>query len=336
MHLSNMCKTPQSFTMANQHHHSTNRGQTTEQSAHEHHDHSHHHAPTNFSRAFAVGLILNLGFVMIEAGYGWAAHSIALLSDAGHNLSDVLGLVVAWVASILSRRQPSSRYTYGWRRSSILAALFNAMFLLVVVGGLSWEALQRLPDPQPVAGVTVIVVAAIGIVINTITALMFMSGRKNDLNIRAAFMHMASDAIVSFGVVLAGGTILFTQWLWVDPAFSLVINAIIIVGTWQLLKDSLNLAMDAVPMGVDERIVRVYLSERAGVSQVHDLHIWGMSTTETALTAHLVIPEGHPGDRFLAHICQELHDQFGIDHATIQIELGDSANICHLAPDHVV
>ncbi|MBM0742825.1 cation transporter [Phormidium sp. CLA17] len=325
--------------MANQHHHSTHRHQSVEHSAHNHHDHSHghhHHAPKNFSRAFAIGLILNLGFVIVEAGYGWAAHSISLLADAGHNLSDVLGLVVAWVASILSRRQPSGRYTYGWRRSSILAALFNAMFLLVAVGGLSWEALQRFRDPAPVAGGTVIVVAAIGIVINTITALLFMSGRKTDLNIRAAFLHMASDAIVSLGVVLAGVTILFTQWLWVDPAFSLVVNAIIVVGTWQLLKDSLSLAMDAVPAGVDERIVRAYLAEQSGVSQVHDLHIWGMSTTETALTAHLVIPEGHPGDRFLAHLCQELRSQFGIDHATIQIELGDSTNLCHLAPDHVV
>ncbi|MBW4582739.1 MAG: cation diffusion facilitator family transporter [Tildeniella nuda ZEHNDER 1965/U140] len=303
---------------------------------HNHTGHAHHHAPANFSRAFAIGLTLNLGFVCLEVIFGYLANSVALLADAGHNLSDVLGLVLAWGASVLARRQPSSRYTYGWRRSSILAAFLNAIFLLVVTGGLAWEAIQRFSKPDAVQGEIVIIVAAIGIVINTVTALMFMSGRQQDLNLRAAFMHMAADAVVSFGVVLAGIGILVTHWLWLDPAFSLVISALIIVGTWQLLKDSFNLAIDAVPEAIDERAVKAYLAERPGVEQVHDLHIWGMSTTETALTAHLVIPDGHPGDAFLVHLCEALQAQFGIAHTTIQIELSSSACTCTLAPltDH--
>lgn len=299
---------------------------------HDHAGHSHSHAPANFSRAFAIGLTLNLGFVCLEAVFGVLAHSVSLLADAGHNLSDVLGLVLAWGASVLARREPSSRYTYGWRRSSILAAFLNAIFLLVVTGGLAWESIQRLSKPDAVNGEMVIIVAAIGIVINTITALMFMSGRKQDLNIRAAFMHMTADAIVSFGVVLAGIGILTTHWVWLDPAFSLVISALIIGGTWQLLKDSFKLAIDAVPDAIDERAVKTYLLERPGVEHVHDLHIWGMSTTETALTAHLVIPSGHPGDAFLVHVCEALQANFGIAHTTIQIELSNSACACMLAP----
>lgn len=299
---------------------------------HSHAGHNHHHAPANYSRAFAIGLALNLGFVFIEVIFGWVANSVALLADAGHNLSDVLGLVLAWGASALARRQPSSRYTYGWRRSSILAAFLNAIFLLVVTGGLAWESIQRFSKPDDVQGGIVIIVAAIGIVINTATALMFMSGRKQDLNLRAAFMHMAADALISFGVVLAGIGILITRWVWLDPAFSLVISALIVAGTWHLLKDSFNLAIDAVPDAIDERAVKAYLAERPGVEQVHDLHIWGMSTTETALTAHLVIPEGHPGDAFLAYLCESLQTQFGIAHATIQIELGSSTCACTLTP----
>ncbi len=301
-----------------------------------HGHHGHHHAPATYKWAFVVGLTLNIGFVAVEAFYGVVAHSVSLLADAGHNLSDVLSLVVAWIATILSRRQPSSRYTYGWRRSSILAALLNAVFLLLVIGGLSWEAIQRLQNPGPVEGGTIIGVAIVGIAINTITALMFMSGSKNDLNIRSAFLHMAADAMVSLGVVFAGAAILVTGWLWLDPAFSLVINAVIVIGTWHLLKDSFHLAMDAVPPGIDERAVRTYLVERPGVQQIHDLHIWAMSTTETALTVHLLMAEGHPGDTFLMHTCQELHNHFGISHATIQIELGDAIAACALAPDHVV
>ena len=300
------------------------------------HHHGHQHRSADYNRAFAIGMALNLGFVILEIVYGLLANSIALIADAGHNLSDVLGLVMAWGASLLARRQPSARRTYGWRRTSILAAFLNAVFLLVVTGGIAWEAVQRFHNPGAVKGGTIIGVAAIGIAINTGTALMFMSGRKGDLNIRAAFMHMAADAMVSFGVVLAGIAILVTHWLWLDPAFSLVISALIIVNTWDLLKDSFHLAIDGVPQGIDERAVRTYLAERPGVEEVHDLHIWGMSTTETALTAHLVIPGGHPGDEFLAQICKELHDHFGIEHSTIQIELGDAADSCVLAPEHRV
>ncbi|MBW4694972.1 MAG: cation diffusion facilitator family transporter [Lyngbya sp. HA4199-MV5] len=315
------------------HHHA---GQDHHHHGHSHAGHHHHHAPANYSRAFAIGLVLNLSFVGLEVIFGYVANSVALLADAGHNLSDVLGLVLAWGASVLARRQPSSRYTYGWRRSSILAAFLNAIFLLVVTGGLAWEAIQRFSRPDEVQGGIVIAVAAIGIAINTATALMFMSGRKQDLNIRAAFSHMAADALVSVGVVLAGIGILTTHWVWLDPAFSLVISALIIGGTWQLLKDSFKLAIDAVPDAIDERAVKAYLAERPGVEQVHDLHIWGMSTTETALTAHLVMPEGHPGDAFLVYLCESLQAQFGIAHATIQIELGSATCSCTLTPltDH--
>lgn len=306
--------------------------------AHSHagHGHGHQHHPPSYSRAFAIALTLNLGFVGIEAVYGLLANSIALIADAGHNLSDVLGLVLAWGASLLARRQPSHRYTYGWRRSSILAAFMNAVFLLVVTGGIAWEALTRISRPGEVQGETVIIVAGIGIVINTLTALLFLSGRKQDLNIRAAFLHMAADALISLGVVLAGIAILVTQWVWLDPAFSLVISALIVVNTWQLLKDSFNLAIDAVPENIEPLAVRTYLSERPGVAQIHDLHIWAMSTTETALTAHLVMPSGHPGDYFLAQTGKELHDHFGIEHVTLQIELDDSSHRCALASDQVV
>jgi cobalt-zinc-cadmium efflux system protein len=298
---------------------------------HDHHGHHHHHRQTNYHRAFAIGLTLNLGFVFIEFVSGLLANSIALIADAGHNLSDVLGLVLAWGASLLSRRQASDRHTYGWRKSSILAAFLNALFLMVVTGGIAWEAIQRLMNPGEVAGGIVIGVAAIGIAINTATALMFMSGRQRDLNIRAAFTHMAADAIVSLGVVLAGIGILFTEWLWLDPTLSLVISALIVFNTWELLKDSFHLAIDGVPAGIEQRAVSTYLAEIPGVIEVHDLHIWGISTTETALTAHLVIPTGHPGDRFLAEICQELQEHFGIKHSTIQVELGNSNCSCALA-----
>lgn len=301
---------------------------------HEKHNHAHDHQPANYNRAFAVGMILNVGFVITEFIFGVLANSIALIADAGHNLSDVLGLVLAWGAMLLARRQPSSRHTYGWRKSSILAAFLNAIFLLVATGAIAWEAIQRFGKPGEVEGGIIIGVAAIGIAINTGTALMFMSGRKGDLNIRAAFLHMAADAVVSFGVVLAGIVILYTRWFWLDPAFSLIISALIIFNTWELLRDSFNLAIDAVPTTIDERAVRLYLSELSGVEQVHDLHIWGMSTTETALTAHLVMPNGHPGDAYLQEICRELHTHFGIEHSTIQIEIGDSQFSCKLDSKH--
>lgn len=305
--------------------------------AHNHHHHHHHeHGTHNYSRAFMIGTTLNLGFVIIEAIYGYLAHSLALLADAGHNLSDVLGLLLAWGASFLVSRPPTLRYTYGLRRSSILAALINAIALLLVMGGIAWEAVQRFSNPASVGGITVISVAMVGIVINTITALMFMSGRKHDLNIRGAFLHMAADAGVSLGVVLAGITILWTGWLWFDSAISLIIVAVVVFGTWQLLKDSVNLALDAVPEGIEPMAVQTYLSERPGVTQVHDLHIWAMSTTETALTAHLVMSSGHPGDDFLVQTCKELHDHFGIEHSTLQIEVGDSNQTCALASNHRV
>lgn len=295
------------------------------------HSHGHNHGQSNYNRAFVIALFLNSGFVILEALSGFLAHSLALLADAGHNLSDVLGLLLAWGASILARRPATQRHTYGLRRSSILAALFNAMFLLIAVGGIAWEAVQRFSEPSPVAGGTVIGVATVGIVINTVTALMFMSGQR-DLNIRGAFLHMASDAIVSCGVVLAGIAILITGWLWFDPVVSLIIVAVIVFGTWELLRDSLNLALDAVPQNIEPLAVRTYLAELPGVAKIHDLHIWAMSTSETALTAHLVMPAGYPGDAFLAQICLALHDQFGIEHTTIQVETGDPNYPCVLAP----
>jgi cobalt-zinc-cadmium efflux system protein len=257
------------------------------------------------------------------------------VADAGHNLSDVLGLIVAWVAVILSKRAPSARYTYGLRGSSILAALFNAMFLLVAVGAIAWEALQRLFHPQPVAGVTVMVVAGVGILVNGITAYLFASGRKGDLNIRGAYLHMAADAAVSAGVVVAGLVIMFTGWEWLDPLTSLVISAIIVWGTWNLLRDSMAMSLDAVPPGIDPAAVRRFLESRKGVVQVHDLHIWPMSTTEFALTCHMVVPGDAPGDAFLLEVCRSLKKEFGIGHATVQVESDPNLD-CALAPDHVV
>lgn len=300
------------------------------------HSHGHNHGTSNYNRAFIVSVALNTGFVVIEATYGILANSLALLADAGHNLSDVLGLLLAWGASVLVRRQPTPRRTFGLRRSSILAALLNAAFLLVACGGIGWEAIQRFRTPSDVAGGTVIVVAAIGIAVNTISALMFLSGRKNDLNIRGAFLHLAADAAVSLGVVLAGVAIVVTGWQWLDPAVSLGVTAVIVVGTWQLFRESFNLVLDAVPEGIEPLAVRTYLAERPGVAHVHDLHIWAMSTTEVALTVHLVTPDEHPGDAFLAQVCQELHEHFGIEHATIHIELGDSGSVCALASENVV
>ncbi|MDX2212249.1 MAG: cation diffusion facilitator family transporter, partial [Oculatellaceae cyanobacterium bins.114] len=243
---------------------------------------------------------------------------------------------LAWGASLLGQKQPTHRYTYGLRGSSILVSLLNAVLLLLAMGAIAWEALQRIGHPEPIAGGTVIWVAVVGIVINTITALLFMSGRHGDLNIRGAFLHMAADAGVSAGVVLAGITIVLTGWQWVDPVVSLIIVAVVVVGTWQLLKDSVNLALGAVPEGIEPLAVRTFLAERPGVTEVHDLHIWAMSTTETALTAHLIMPEGHPGDDFLLNLCHELHEHFGVGHPTIQIEIGDAQQSCPLAPDRVV
>ena len=294
-----------------------------------------HGAPKSFGFAFALGTVLNVGFVIVEVVFGFVANSTALLADAGHNLSDVLGLLVAWAASVMTRRAPTSRYTYGLRSSSILAALFNAMFLLAAVGAIAWEAMQRFARPAPVAGMIVIVIAAVAIVINGMTAWLFASGRKDDINIRGAFLHMAADAAVSAGVVVAGCMIFLTNWHWIDPAVSLAICAVIIWGAWGLLKDSIRMSLGAVPPGIEVGKVRAYLEQLPGVVQLHDLHIWPMSTTETALTCHLVMPGGHPGDDFLMQTAHELAHRFSIGHATIQIETSETT-ACALAPEQVV
>jgi len=305
--------------------------------AHAHTDgHGHAHGAQSYNRAFAIGIFLNTAFVAVETVYGVQSHSLALLSDAGHNLSDVLALLLAWAAGVLASRKPSQRFTYGLRSSTILAALINASVLLLVMGGIGWEAIQRIGHPVAVNSVTVMAVAAVGVVINTVTALLFMAGRHHDLNIRGAFLHMAADAAISLGVVLTGWGMLVTGWLWLDPLVSLILVAVVIAGTWSLLRESAGLALHAVPTGVQPSAIRSYLADLTGVQEVHDLHIWGMSTTESALTVHLVMPGGYPGDVFLAEIARELHDRFDIEHPTIQVETGDPQYPCSLAPDHVV
>jgi cobalt-zinc-cadmium efflux system protein len=301
---------------------------------HAHHEHTHEHH--GHERAFAVGIALNLAFVALESVFGVLSHSMALLADASHNLSDVLALALAWGASILGRREPSQRFTYGLGSSTILAALVNAMLLMLVVGGIAVEAVQRLMNPAPVATATVIWVALCGIAVNGVTALFFLRGREHDLNVQGAFLHMAADAAVSLGVVLAGVAMLYTGWTWLDPLMSLVIAAVIVGSTWGLLRDSVNLSLHAVPTRIDTGLIRGYFCALHGVVEIHDLHIWGMSTTETALTVHLVMPDGHPGDRFIAQICRELRERFSVGHATIQVETGDALHPCSLAPDHVV
>lgn len=305
---------------------------------HDHHDHAlgHSHAPKDFGRAFLFGIILNSSFVVAEAVYGILGNSLALLADAGHNLSDVLGLLLAWGATALVKRIPSKRFTYGLRSTSIFAALINAVLLLVVTGGIAWEAVLRFHHPSAVEGMTVIVVAAFGVAINLGTALLFMAGRKGDLNVRGAFTHMAADAAISLGVVIAGFAIIYTGWQWLDPAMSLIISILIVIGTWGLLRDSVNLALHAVPAGIDSDKVRAYLTSIEGVSEVHDLHIWAMSTTETALTVHLVMPAGYPSDAFRSAVVDSLHERFKIAHSTIQIEINDSPHPCKLAPAEVV
>ncbi len=290
--------------------------------------HSHHHGPTAFSRAFAIGIALNLAFVVVEAVYGWRVGSLALLADAGHNLSDVAGLVLAWVAALAAGRQPDARHTYGWQRASILAAFANAVLLLVAMGSLLWEAGHRLQSPAPTDGVTIMAIAAIGVLVNGATAALFMSGSKSDMNIRGAFLHMAADALVSLGVVAAGALYLWTGWAWLDPVTSMAIALVIIAGTWGLFRQSLHLLFDGVPESVDLAEVDGLLRALPGVEDVHDLHVWAMSTTDIALTAHLVMPGGHPGDAFLEQIGHELHDRFHITHPTIQIEFDGMDHGC--------
>jgi len=299
------------------------------------HDHSHAHAREDFGAIFAIAAALNAGLVAIQIFYGIAAHSVALLADGAHNSGDVLGLMIAWAGHHLAKLNPTARYTYGFRSASILAALLNGVILLVATGGIAWEAILRLFAPSEVAGLTVMAVAAAAIAINGLSAWLLMSGQEADLNIRGAFLHMLGDAAVSLGVVVAGGLILLTGWNWLDPTASIIISGVIIWATWGLLRDAVNRSLSAVPSTIDPEKVAAYLRGLPGVEGIHDLHIWAMSTTETALTCHLVMPKGHPGDNFLRRLSHELHDRFEIAHPTLQIELGD-AEACNLAPPHVV
>lgn len=311
---------------------------------HDHHDHANHdhpssaghaHAPKDFGRSFLFGIALNVGFVIVEVIYGLLANSMALVADAGHNLGDVLGLAMAWIATVLARRAPSQTHTYGLRGGTILAALGNAVLLLVAVGAIAVEGVHRLLNPTEVASMTVMVVAAIGIVINGGTAWLFASGRRSDINLRAAFLHMAYDALLSGGVIVAGAVIYLTDWAWLDPLASLVLAVVILVGTWSLLRDSVGMSLDAVPSGIKFDEVSAFLKKQPGVNAIHDLHIWPMSTTDIALTCHCLMTDGHPGDEFLAHLAHELQDRFGIGHVTIQIEVHELIE-CALEPEHVV
>jgi cobalt-zinc-cadmium efflux system protein len=299
------------------------------------HGHGHVHAPASFGRAFAIGCVLNIGFVIAEWTFGALAHSLALMADAVHNFGDVLALLLAWGAAGLARRPPSERFTYGLRGSSILAALMNAGALLLVTGALGWEALRRLPHPGAVDGTIVIWVALAGVVVNGVTAWLFMGGR-DDLNIRGVYLHMAADAAVSLAVAIAGAAVMLTGWNWLDPALTLAVSAVILWSSWDLLRQSLRLALQAVPAGIRTGEVRDWLAALPGVTEVHDLHIWAMSTSENALTAHLVIPAGHPGDAFLHDASERLSQRFAIHHATLQIEVASTGAACALAPQHVV
>lgn len=308
---------------------------------HNHDDHNHDHggsdhAPLDFGRAFAIAAALNVGLVVAQVAFGVIANSVALIADAGHNLGDVLGLLLAWGAHGMARWRPTQRYTYGFRSASILVALLNGVVLMVATGAIAWEALRRLAGTADVAGVTVMIVAAVGIVVNGASAWLLMAGRKGDLNVRGAFLHLLGDAAISFGVVVAGAAIYVTGWNWLDPVASLVISVLIVWGTWGLLRESVMMSLDAVPQGIDRSSVEDYLRELPGVSEVHDLHIWAMSTTETAMTAHLVRPGAGLDDRLLHEVCHELDRRFRISHATLQVEAGDTEHECRLAPDHVI
>lgn len=295
------------------------------------HDHGHSHAPAQFNRAFAIGIALNMAFVAIEAWYGWKINSLALLADAGHNLSDVAGLVLAWGGALAGRLRPNARHTYGWKRASILAAFFNALLLLVAMGSLAWEAFNRLGTPEATEGWTIMAVAGVGIVVNTATALLFMRGRKDDLNIRGAFLHMAADALVSLGVVIGGALYLWQGWSWIDPVMSLAIAVVIVLGTWSLFKQSLHMLFDGVPEGIDMAAVRALLLRLPGVGEVHDLHVWAMGTSEVALTAHLVLKDqGTDTSAVLQEAEHELHQHFEIRHVTLQLELPAYAPLCGL------
>ncbi|HEX3971863.1 MAG TPA: cation diffusion facilitator family transporter [Stellaceae bacterium] len=330
-----MAHTPHGHEHHHDDHDHAGHGHRHDRHGHDHHHH-HHDLGGDLGIVFAIAVALNLGFVVIEGIFGFISHSMALLADAGHNFSDVLGLAAAWGATMLAARRPSARYTYGLRSSSILAALLNAIILLIAVGGIIVEAVQRLLAPAAVGGVTIIAVACAGVVVNGAAALMLGHRHHGDLNVESAFAHMLGDAVVSVGVAISGAIILWTGWLWLDPAVSIVVSAVIVLGTWRLLRRSLDMALQAVPPGIDPTDVRAQLLLVSGVSEVHDLHIWAMSTTSTALTAHLIMPAGHPGDACLADVAAALQKRFGIEHATIQVETGDPAHPCVLVPDSVV
>jgi cobalt-zinc-cadmium efflux system protein len=294
------------------------------------------HAPTSFGRAFAIGISLNVIYVVIEASYGFMAGSLALLADAGHNVSDVFGLMLAWGASHLAQRGPTLRRTYGYKSTSTLAAMANGVLLLLATGAIGWESFVRLLHPEPVQTSIMLWVAVAGVLVNGTTALLFMSGRKGDINIRGAFLHMAADALVTLGVIVAALLIRATGWLWLDPAVGLLIGAVILVGTWSLLRDSVNLALDAVPEGIDPDAVRLWLGSLPGVVEVHDLHVWAIGTTDTALTAHLVRGDVHQDRTLLLGVQEGARTRFGISHATVQLETSDVAANCLLRPDHVI
>ena len=299
---------------------------------HDHHNHGHHHhhpAPSNYNRAFLIGLILNVAIVVLQVIFGLISNSLALLADAGHNLSDVLGLVIAWVASWLVRRRPTARYTYGLRRSSILAALVNACLIMIVLGAIAVEAIHRFQNPTELKEGVVIIVAAIGMLFNGFTAWLFAADHQKDLNIKGVFLHMITDALVSLGVVLGAVGIMLTGWIWLDPLMSLIITVLIFFGTWDLLKDSMNLLLDAVPNNIEIKAVQTYLEELPGVLGIHDLHIWAMSTTETALTTHLIVSNHQLDDDFLLRVNKGLQDNFGLEHTTIQLEQGNSSLNCN-------
>jgi len=310
---------------------------------HDHHDHGHHHhggghrhhAPANMGRAFAIGVVLNTAFVAAEVAAGLWTGSLALLADAGHNLSDVLALLLAWGATVLARRAPAGRRTYGLRKATILASLANAILLLVAVGAIVSEAVRRFTEPAPVDNQIVMLTAGLGVLINGATAMLFMRGSHSDLNVRGAFLHMAADAGVSLAVVVGAFAMARTGMLWIDPALSLVIGGVIVLGTWSLLRDSADLAMDAAPRGIDVEEVRRWLKALPGVEDVHDLHVWALSTTETAMTAHILRPQNGDADSFLHAACEGLEHRFRIGHATLQVET-DAAHACRLAPAEVV
>jgi cobalt-zinc-cadmium efflux system protein len=301
---------------------------------HDHH-HGHAHTPTNFGRSFAIATGLNVALVISQVVYGLLANSLALLADAGHNFGDVMGLLLAWAALAVADWRPSARFTYRLRAASILSAFANGLILLVATGAIAWEAVQRFMQPQPVASGMVIIVAACAVVVNGVSAWLLSRGSQSDLNIRGAFLHMLADAGVSVGVIVAAAGIVLTGWQWLDPAASLLISIVILIGTWRLLRDALRLSLNAAPRSIDPAAVRRFLEELPEVAAVHDLHIWAMSTTETALTCHMVTPRGHPGDVFLHRVAGELQHRFDIGHTTVQIELSDEGR-CALQSDSVV